>query len=196
MGVWIKALLIGAAAAIGTFILLVVVSAMGIYDMSLGAGVGLPLVLGFMAAKSQFKKPVDKNGNTSVEEDKPDYDLIWAYGEVIEKYADAVVTDIDFLPAPKEKIKKEIKFAISDTTDATLKDVLRAAYIQLSAFQMNVGSDPVIDNTAELLNIPREDTAKFADAVLASMQEQDEIVKWREIVSSEMTSLMEESNSF
>jgi hypothetical protein len=62
--------------------------------------------------------------------------IVQDYGAALEeKTALGVVRDINSLPHPKEKIKIALLFALSVTTDPTMREHLKGGYVSLSDFQ-------------------------------------------------------------
>jgi len=109
--------------------------------------------------------------------------IINAYGGVLEKSAPApgCVADANKLPFPKAQISEAILIGLKSTTDAKMREMLKAAYLELANWQEGVGSeDRGIDTSKLSASMGIEAQAR---AILA---QSEGIEEWNNMVAAEM----------
>lgn len=91
--------------------------------------------------------------NTS-DADKDYVRIIVSYGTALELSGNAIVIDESKLPYTKQEIKDAIIEALTKPQTSQDKDMLKGAYLQLSTWQKNVGSDlEMLEQTPDVESI-------------------------------------------
>lgn len=138
---------------------------------------------------SIFKRLFGGNKPTSTAtkmSDEEAVDIIQQYGAVLGTGVAATggVADVSLLPAEKQRVKQALQIGIKGSSDPSMKDHLKAAYLSLASFQDGVGNGGQGLDLSDLdLNSPVQE---LADQVLSKG---DAFSKWSQVVQDEMQAL-------
>ncbi len=122
--------------------------------------------------------------------------IVKAYGAVLaEPTALGIVRDARSLPHPKETIKDALKFALNATTDAAMREHLKAAYICLGDFQQLSDSEVralQVWNSAASRNASAASDLEIADLAKRMAAEGKVVTAIQRRVADEAKSLLQE----
>lgn len=144
------------------------------------------LTRGFMESKNRV---ADEAGPTSRGESEVE-SLVRSYGIALEDAVGSIAVDAGRLPAPKDKIKAVLIAALRATKDSEMRENLKLAYLELSTFQLGVGSSPVEFGVSTALD--ENDPEAIRAAAQSIFERGPAVQRWSTITSEERELLVGE----